>query len=869
MHRLLFAACLFAPVASAAVPPAAPVITEPETDDLALSAADVHMATGPFADEDGDAHLCSDWEIAHNGEVVWSAPCATGSTRMHIHLADGGHARGRVGLSDATAYVLRVRHRDDSGDADTEWSEWSERRFRTSPAPPARPLLVRDFLGDPPPRWTRSDGQPVQLPPGAALSLEAADGERLLELHEEAGAVAVSDAPPFAAHVAVRVVLSAQGGVWTLPESELSLYDGEGAGHTIFLPPVLLPPSATLHLWVSANGSVHESAAGERAPDFTRIVRGAPVPWTAAQKGFAVEHVAGGFQLPVNIAFVPHPREEPDSPFFYVTELYGDIKVVTRGGAVRDYAKDLLGFYPPGSFPGAGETGLTGIAVEPESGDVLVASLYLHAGWTYPRIVRLSSDDGGLTAARVTTVLDMPDEQQAPSHQISNVSIGPDGKVYFHMGDAHDARYAQDLGTMRGKILRMNRDGSAPEDNPFYDPSDGIGAADYIYALGFRNPFGGAWRAADGMLYEVENGPMTDRFARVDPGLNYGWDGTEESMGIGAICSFPEGAAPVNVAFVQRETFGGSGFPEEKLDRAFVTESGPTWASGTPVSGKRISEVAVRLDGTLESGPSTLIRYDGTGKATVAGLAAGPDGLYFTSLYRDFGYTTPADRGAAVFRVRWTGYADFLLRTDGQDPLRVELTDRSALADAESWRWDFGDGNGSGERNPVHRYERPGSWLVTLTVARGSETFVVRKKIHLTAGGAGLRAQYFPTADHSGPGIRRIDEQIDWNDETPLPFGAEEFSVRWSGHLVPRVSEPHRFVVESSGETRLWIDGHAVTDAVPLEAGRRHDIVLEYVHRRGPPRVRLSWESETQPLAVVPPSVLFAPAGTRRRAARN
>jgi glucose/arabinose dehydrogenase len=702
---------------------------EPDADDLAYSAADVHMATAPFVDEDGDEHRCSDWEILRDGVPAWTATCATGPSAIHIHLGDGVFAGGQP-LSDDTAYVLRVRHRDDSGDAATEWSAWSERRFRTTPASPMAPMLARGFLTRPAPRWTRSDGAPMELPPGAALHLEAADGERLLDLNGQVGE-SLTDISPLAAPVAVRAVLAAGDGVWVLPESQVSLLDDDGAEQTIFLPAALLPTGVEMQLWVSANGSVHVARPEDRAPDFSQIVRGAPIPWTSAQKGYRVESVAGGFQLPVNIAFVPDPRDVADSPFFYVVELYGDIKVVTRAGHVRDYAKALLNFYPGDAFPGAGETGITGIAIEPETGDLLVATLYARAGVSYPRIARLSSDDGGLTAARVVTVLDMPNEPQAPSHQISNVSIGPDGKVYFHMGDAHHAPHAQDLGTMRGKILCMNIDGSAPEDNPFYDASDGIGATDYIFALGFRNPFGGTWRAADGMLYEVENGPTIDRFARVHAGYNYGWDGTNDSMYQGAICGFPPGAAPVNVAFVQKETFGGSGFPEEKFDRAFVTESGPTWASGTPASGKRISEVVVRMDGTLESGPDALIQYNGTGKATVAGLAAGPDGLYFTSLYKDFGYSTPVDRGAGVFRVRWVGWVDFEIAS--QNGWSVAFEDRSVLPDAETWHWDFGDGSTSVERNALHRYAGSGTYLVTLTVEGGGETLVARKRLEVNS----------------------------------------------------------------------------------------------------------------------------------------
>jgi hypothetical protein len=87
-----------------------------------------------------------------------------------------------------------------------------------------------------------------------------------------------------------------------------------------------------------------------------------------------------------------------------------------------------------------------------------------------------------------------------------------------------------------------------------------------------------------------------------------------------------------------------------------VSESGPTYAKGPNNRGKRISEVVLDAGGTtLTSGPTNLIHYTGTGRATVSGLAAGPDGLYFTDLYRDLGATDPSDRGAQVLRIKWVG----------------------------------------------------------------------------------------------------------------------------------------------------------------------------------------------------------------------
>jgi glucose/arabinose dehydrogenase len=380
------------------------------------------------------------------------------------------------------------------------------------------------------------------------------------------------------------------------------------------------------------------------------------VPWAPSQAGYQVEVVATGFQLPVNIAFVPSPGANSTDPFFYVTELYGKIKVVRRDGTVGIYVQNLLNFSPTGAFPGSGEQGLAGIAVDPLTGDVIADMLYedLGTGNHYPKVVRFTSSDGGQTAATQTILLDMAGETQGQSHQVSNLTFGPDGKLYVHVGDGFATATAQDLASFRGKILRMDADGSAPPDNPFYLAADGITATDYVYAYGLRNPFGGGWRAADGFHYEVENGPSVDRFAKVVAGTNYLWDGTEASMGSGALYNWNPAHAPVNVVFVQSTVFAGSGYPGGMMDHAFVSESGPTYATGPQADGKRLVEFVLDGAGNRLSGPSSFVVYTGTGKATAVGLAAGPDGLYFTDLYKDAGGAA-TDAGANVLRVRYTG----------------------------------------------------------------------------------------------------------------------------------------------------------------------------------------------------------------------
>lgn len=409
----------------------------------------------------------------------------------------------------------------------------------------------------------------------------------------------------------------------------------------------------------------HRDNSGDPATDWsgwgqrafrtaTAPAPGTAVAWTVRQPGYQVEVVSTGFQLPVNIAFVPNPGAQPTDPYYYVTELYGTIKVVSRDGTASDFIRGVLNYRPSGIFPGSGEQGLTGIVVDPASGDVFASMLYEAAnGQTYPKVVRFRSNDSGRLAGNATTILDMVGESQGASHQISNLSI-KDGKLYVHMGDGFVTATAQNLDSYRGKILRLNLDGSPAADNPFYNAGDGINARDYVFAYGFRNPFGGAWRAADGSLYEVENGPSVDRFAKVVAGRNYLWDGSDASMRNYALHNWSPSVAPVNLAFAQPETFAAGGFPAAALGHAYVSESGPTYATGPVSNGKRVSEFVLDASGNRVAGPTPLVEYTGTGKATAAGLAFGPDGLYFTELYRDDG-TAATDVGARVLRVRYVG----------------------------------------------------------------------------------------------------------------------------------------------------------------------------------------------------------------------
>ncbi|MGH7680701.1 MAG: PQQ-dependent sugar dehydrogenase [Candidatus Eiseniibacteriota bacterium] len=869
--------------AMAQTAPNVPIITSPPYDGYVFSPYDVHMETAPFSDPDpGDTHQCTDWEIwsASPSERVWVTSCISGVEAVHTHLADGifeGALTGQTSLDFNTDYILQVRHRDNTD----IWSGWAQRPFSTGSATGVFPLLLDDVTTAPTPTWKDNAGNSIVLSAGSpppSLRLDSAAGGLLFQFTGTNGSSnALTNPVALAGDVAARVVVDGGSAGVVLSTSRLDFQDRLGFSRTIWLPAIGVPASGQAYFWISGDGSTYAGDASQTDPDFSTRLRGSPLPWEILQPGFELDVVATGFQLPVNIAFKPNAGTNPDDPYFYVTELYGAIKVVSRDGTVSDYATDLLNFDPTGSFPGSGEQGLAGIVVDPATGDLYCGMLYDSAppnGTHYPKVVRFQSTDGGRTASSQTTILNMPGETQGQSHFISNFTIGPDGKLYVHMGDGFTSSTALNLNSFRGKILRMNLNGTAPSDNPFYNIGDGITARDYVFAYGFRNPFGGAWRAADNLHYEVENGNgSNDRFARVTAGTSYGWTGDDATMTTNAIYNWVQTVGPVNMAWIQPSTFGGSGFPASKQDRAFVTESGATWATGTN-SAKRVVEFAVSPSGTYVSGPTPLIHYTGVGKASAVGLVAGPDGLYLTDLYKDLDYSSPIDPGANVLRIRYRGAANFSASvTSGTAPLTVTFTDLSDVPGVTDRLWDFGDGMTSNSSQPTHLYASNGLYNVRLSVTGANGVVVAEKSGYVAVGSSfpGLIGTYYDTINLSGPTLVRFDAGINfnWGTGSPSPsIGNDTFSARWTGQVSPLYTQTYTFYGRADDGVRVWVNNQLIVDrwvdqsatetsgTIALVAGQYYDLRMEYYENGGDAVAQLSWSSPSQAKEIIPQSRL-------------
>ena len=336
------------------------------------------------------------------------------------------------------------------------------------------------------------------------------------------------------------------------------------------------------------------------------------------REGFTVEQVVSGLGLPVNIAFVPRPKKEKGSPLFYVTELYGSIKVVTREYEVKTFADGLLNYEPDFKMPGTGESGVIGLAVD-KSGDVYTSMLYMDGDKFKNKVVKCTSWDG-MTMDKEDVLIDgIPSINAA--HQVQALTIQGD-KLFINVGDGMiDPDVARDDADLRGKILRMNMDGSIPKDNP--DPKS------YVYAKGLRNPFGAAWNGETDSLYISDNGPaVDDRIARILPGEDYGWP---QSMRKNSIFVWWYTEAPTAM------DFAGSQFGADYKNHLFVALFGAAYAEGETRKGKKIVEMVID-DKDNVTYLADFVRYAGEGPASCCGLAFGPGGMYFTDLHGEVGF---------------------------------------------------------------------------------------------------------------------------------------------------------------------------------------------------------------------------------------
>lgn len=350
---------------------------------------------------------------------------------------------------------------------------------------------------------------------------------------------------------------------------------------------------------------------------------------------YKVEEVATNLEIPWSIVWDPAGR-------MIFTERPGRVRVYENG---RLRPEPILTL----NVRNVSESGLMGLCLHPN----YKQNKYVYLSYAYggsPSTGRTRPEDRPTNehGVRVVRFIDKGDRlvqdkvivdgiPGAANHAGSRIRFGPDGKLYITTGDATRWENGQLLGTLAGKILRVNDDGTIPKDNPFVGRA---GVRPEIWAYGSRNAQGIDWHPETGMLVETEHGPSNfegmggggDEVNIVDKGANLGWPTihhrmTKEGM-VSPILEYSPAVAPASGMF-----YTGKAFPQWKNNYFFGCLAGE-------------AVIRVVFDGRrVRSTERMLTKY-----GRIRDVAQGPDGyLYFSTSNTSRG--RPASNDDRILRV--------------------------------------------------------------------------------------------------------------------------------------------------------------------------------------------------------------------------
>lgn len=272
---------------------------------------------------------------------------------------------------------------------------------------------------------------------------------------------------------------------------------------------------------------------------------------------FRVVQVAEGLEHPWSLAFLPDGR-------FLVTERPGRMRIIGKDGRV---GAPLDGV--PEVFH-EGQGGLLDVILDPDfSNNHSIYFSYSAAvdGGATTRIAAAELTEGGLQDVHALFTAKTP--PSTSRHFGSRLAIGPDDMLYITVGDRGRDETAQNLSFHSGKVMRIGKDGSVPEDNPFVGRD---GALPEIYTYGNRNPQG-LTVTPGGAIWAHEHGPRGgDEINVIEPGRNFGWplvtygraysglpigDGTEKDGTTQPIKYYVPSIAPSGMDFYEGDRFPG------------------------------------------------------------------------------------------------------------------------------------------------------------------------------------------------------------------------------------------------------------------------------------------------------------------------
>lgn len=324
--------------------------------------------------------------------------------------------------------------------------------------------------------------------------------------------------------------------------------------------------------------------------------------------------VASGLVHPWGLAALPDGR-------WLVTEKPGRLRIITAQGQVGEPVAGLP------AVDARGQGGLLDVIVGPSfAQDRMIYWSYAEPreGGNATSVARGRLSDDGSRVENVQVIFRALPVYDGDKHFGSSLAFAPDGKLFITLGERSDKPMrpqAQDLGSHMGKTIRINADGTVPQDNPFVGRA---GALPEIWSLGHRNVQGVAVQPGTGAIWTIEHGTRGGDEVNLDKaGANYGWPdaayGVEYSGGqINSDATQKDGTeqpvyywdpviAPGGAIFYQGAMFTGwdgnllvAGLKEKHIARLVIQNDRVVGEERLLTDlGERIRDVAVGADGSV------------------------------------------------------------------------------------------------------------------------------------------------------------------------------------------------------------------------------------------------------------------------------
>ena len=322
-------------------------------------------------------------------------------------------------------------------------------------------------------------------------------------------------------------------------------------------------------------------------------------------RGFTQSQFVGGLSGPTAMTFAPDGR-------IFVAQQGGNLRVIKNGRLLsRPFVSTKV--------DSRGERGLLGVAVDPDFASNRYVYVYhtVRSPRVHNRVTRFTAFGDRAAAGSKRTILDLDNLSARTNHNGGAMHFGTDGKLYIAVGENAEGSNAQTLRNLKGKMLRINKDGTIPTDNPFYGAAEGKNRA--IWARGLRNPFSFAVQPGTTKMFINDVGAQVwEEINRGVRGANYGWpryEGPESNANFqGPLFAYRHGGTNTTGCAITGGTFyapARNQFPQAYVGDYFFADFCNGWVRKRDARTGRVTPFATTAGGTvdLDVGPAGSLYY--------------------------------------------------------------------------------------------------------------------------------------------------------------------------------------------------------------------------------------------------------------------